>query len=85
MSVTAETKEHDHKITVNGRIVDFTKAEISYEEVVKIAFPEANFAKETYTVTYFSEKDKKEGSLVKGQKVAVSKGMIFTVVFSGAS
>jgi hypothetical protein len=78
-------RHNEYRIVVNGREKMFPKAEISFEEVVTIAFREPNFAKDTYTVTYWIGEEKKEGSLVKGQSVHVKQCMVFTVVWSGSS
>lgn len=72
-------------ITVNGRDYTVTKDKITYEEVVALPYPNADFNANTYTVTYFrsaKQEDKgNEGSLTKGGKpVEVKDGMVFTVV-----
>ena len=68
------------KIVVNGREKTVAEKELSFDEVVTLAFGPPDYEQNVYTVTYRREEDKKEGSLVKGQSVHVKSGMIFTVV-----
>jgi hypothetical protein len=69
------------KIVVNGRDETVTKGKITYEEVVSLAYPNPDFANNTYKVTYFRKDDRSEGVLTKGGKpVEVTEGMVFTVV-----
>jgi len=83
-----ENKEHghedDHKelsIIVNTREKKWGKKEISYKEVVELAF--GSYSEDenvVYTVTYSKGPDShKEGSLVRGESVKVKNGMIFNV------
>lgn len=68
-------------IVVNGREMEVDKDEISFAEVVKLAFgqpPEGGNI--MYTVTYKRGHGKKpEGTLVEGESVKVKEGMIFNV------
>jgi len=74
----------DHKevtIIVNTREKKWDKKEISYKEVIELAFGSySDDENVVYTVTYSKGPDShKEGSLVKGESVKVKDGMIFNV------
>jgi multiubiquitin len=83
-TVLNEKEGHDAKITeivVNGQKKEFAGKEISYREVVELAFenPWGN-PNVIYTVTYTrGHDDKPQGTLVDGQSVKVKKGMVFNV------
>lgn len=68
-------------IIVNARPKEFIGKEISFEQVVQLAFENPPFGENTvFTVTYKrGEGNKPEGSLVAGQSVRVKEGMIFNV------
>lgn len=74
-------EEKTTMIVVNGREREFAGKEISYAEVVKLAYENPPFGPDTlYTVTYArGEPPKHEGTLVEGQTVKVKKGMVFNV------
>jgi hypothetical protein len=76
-----DNKDKEITIIVNAREVIWSKKEISYQEVVEIAFGSySDNPLITYTVSYSrGDEDKKEGTLVKGASVKVKKGMIFNV------
>lgn len=82
-------KEHDKEVTiiVNTREKTWTKKEISYEEVIVLAFGSySNDENVVYTVTYSKGPDSHhEGSLVKGGSVKVKDGMIFNVTQTNKS
>lgn len=78
------SKEHEEKhstiIIVNTREKEWNEKEISYDEVIKLAFDtSADDENVVYTVTYAKGENPHEGSLVKGKSVKVKKGMIFNV------
>jgi hypothetical protein len=84
-STVANAKErHDAMVTeivVNGQKKEFAGEEISYRQVVELAFenPWGN-PNVIYTVTYTrGHDDKPQGTLVDGQSVKVKKGMVFNV------
>lgn len=87
--VTSE--EHGHPkhttIIVNGRPKEVEKTELSFEEVVRLAFANATFGPDfEYTVTYSKGHDsRKEGTLTAGQTVKVKEGMIFNVTETNKS
>lgn len=69
-------------IIVNTRPKTWDKKEISFREVVLLAFPNAVFNEQhIYTVTYSKGIDKKpKGSMVEsGEPVHVKDGMVFDV------
>ena len=75
---------HDKEITivVNGRPKVITQRELSYMEVVRLAFenPETNNPNIIYTVTYKRGPDHKpEGTMVEGDSVKVKSKMVFNV------
>lgn len=74
------------KINVNGREKIAPKRELSFEDIVKLAFDNAVFDNPLirYTVTY-KTLDGKEGSLVKGDTIKVEKDMMFDVTKSDKS
>ena len=82
-------KEHDKEVTiiVNTREKTWNKKEISYEEVIVLAFGSySNDENVVYTVTYSKGPDSHhEGSLVKGCSVKVKDGMIFNVTQTNKS
>lgn len=60
-----------------------TQKRISYEEVVRLAFPQGPFDV-TYSVDYANEHGK-DGTLSKGQDTKVHNGMHFNVIKSNRS
>lgn len=74
-------------IIVNGRPKEWNERKISYEQVVKLAFPNAVENEATvYTVTYTNgPKQNEEGSMVKGDKVFVKNQMVFNVTATNRS
>jgi hypothetical protein len=72
---------HFVEIRVNSREEKWSKPEISYEEVVKLAFPNRSHdPKDVYSVAFFKgPESKREGTLIAGQSVKVKCGMIFNV------
>jgi len=74
-------------IIVNGRQKTYAEKEISFEQVVELAFPNHHTEPEfEYTVTYSKgHDDKKEGTLTAGHSVKVKDGMIFNVTETNKS
>ena len=68
-------------IVVNGRQKEVTAPELSFADIVRLAFEDAVFNDTTvYTVTYKrGHGNKPEGTLVEGDTVKVKDGMIFNV------
>lgn len=84
-----ETKTHDKSslIIVNATEHEWTKKEITFEEVIVLAYASYNSSGDiAYTVTYFKGPNTHhEGSLVKGQSAHVKDGMIFNVTQTNKS
>jgi len=81
---------HDKKdvtIIVNGRERTWPKDDISFEQVVELAFPtQAPNPDFSYTVTYSKGEDTKaHGSLVAGESVKAKNGMVFNVTQTNRS
>ena len=74
-------------IVINGTDHEWEKGEISYTEVVALAFPESKDHPEiTYSVKYTrGQGEKPEGILAPGDKVKVKEGMNFRVTETGQS
>lgn len=76
---------HEFHIIVNGKQKTVTtdeSKELSYEQVVRIDYPDANFTddKTVYTVTYKKgESPKHEGELAMGEFLKLKEGMIIDV------
>lgn len=71
----------EYTIIVNGREKAWTEKEISFEQVIVLAYDSISTDPNIiYTVTYKrGENNKPEGSMVKGDIVKVKKEMIFNV------
>lgn len=73
-------------IYVNSREKNWQKRKITYEEVVKLAFPNPNFESIAYTVTYSGgPKQNPNGSMTKGDSVFVTNKMNFNVTETNRS
>ncbi|TAK58116.1 hypothetical protein EPO17_00390 [Patescibacteria group bacterium] len=73
---------HDKPVTVivNAREKEWNKKEISYQEVIVLAFGEyIENENIEYTVAYSKAHGDKNGTLVKGESVKVKNKMIFNV------
>jgi len=90
MSSTLNEQAAEKQITiiVNGREKQFTSKEISFRQVVELAFSNPwNDPKTIYTVTYTRGPDpeKPQGTLVDSKTVHVKKDMIFNVTSTNKS
>lgn len=66
-------------IVINGEATTVTEKEMTFDEIVRLAFPNGPFGSSIrYTVTY-TDKHGHDGSLVEGQSVHVKEGMVFNV------
>ena len=83
-----KTQEHEDKkekktvtIIVNGRPKEVSEKELSFAQVVALAFGASTGGADTiFTVTYRKGEGKKpEGTLVSGEMVKIKEGMIFNV------
>jgi hypothetical protein len=80
-SQNAPAQEKEVTIIVNGREKTLTQKEITFDELVVLAFGPANSDTSVYTITYQKGPEHKEkGSLVQGESVKLKSGMIFNVV-----
>jgi hypothetical protein len=74
---------HGHTVTivVNGRPVVVEKGDLSFTEIVALAFPQGTIGGNTiYTVTYRrGQGQKPEGTLVEGETLKDKDGMIINV------
>lgn len=76
---------HDHikeiMIIVNTREKIVTAKELSYNDIVALAFDQPSMSPDVnYTIVYRKgENDKKEGRLVPGDTIKIKEGMIFNV------
>lgn len=79
--------EKDVTIIVNGRPKAVPKGDISYDTVVRLAFPNPKPGPDfEYVVTYTNgHNDNKEGTLTPGHTVKVKEGMIFNVTETNKS
>lgn len=84
-----EGQGHNKDITiiVNGRQKTVTARELSFAEIVNLAFDTPPTGQNiVFTVTYRrGEGNKPEGSLVEGETVKVKEGMIFNVTATDKS
>lgn len=75
-------------IIVNGQQKVVAKTELSFNELVLLAYPNAQLENPDfiYKVTYTKgHSDNQEGTLVKGKSVKVKEGMIFNVTETNKS
>jgi hypothetical protein len=79
--------KHETTIIVNGREKTTTAKELSFEEIVALAFENPPSGENVFfTVTYRrGHGQKPEGTLVKGETVKVKDGMIFNVTATDKS
>lgn len=80
--------DRDFWIVVNGHRKEVHKRRLTFEEVVKLAFPDAPPSDNIiYTVTYRNGGDRhhREGTLVAGQSVKIKDGTIFDVTATDKS
>lgn len=78
---TKDQKTKEFRIVVNGQQKVVTEHELSFDEVVSLAYdgnPPTGPNWE-FTVTYRKAHGNKQGSLVEGQSVKVQDGTIFNV------
>ncbi|WP_218667941.1 multiubiquitin domain-containing protein [Sphingopyxis sp. KK2] len=66
-------------IKVNGRSRTVEKRPHSYREIAAIAYPNPDFDKFNYTITYLHGVHSAEGDLVEGETIKVKNGMVFNV------
>jgi hypothetical protein len=85
MSNPAEVGKEGHghdefNIVVNGRAKKVDKQVLTFDEVVKLAYPTPPEGDIVYTVVFHNaDQDPKNGTLVEGQSVKVRNGTSFDV------
>ena len=88
-ATTYNEKSHDKTFTiiVNARPKIVTAKEMSFAEIVALAFDTPSTGQSTvFTVTYRKgEGHKPEGTLVDGETVKIKEGMIFNVTATDKS
>ena len=72
-------------IIVNGRPREVTGRTISYEEIVKLAFPDDPSNQDIDFTVAYANPHGKDGELVAGQEVHVREGMVFNVTKTNRS
>lgn len=73
-------ERHSVEIYVNSRPKTWDKKEISYEEVIVLAFGSCDSSDRIeYTVAWILKNENKSGTLVKGTSVKVKQDMRFNV------
>jgi CTP:phosphocholine cytidylyltransferase-like protein len=81
----AKDKDKVFTIIVNGRKREVTEHKLTYQQVVKLAYPDDQpDANTIYTVAYANPHGK-DGVLVDGQDVVVKNGMSFNVTKTSRS
>jgi len=77
---TLSASDKDFEILVNTRKTPVEGPQISFEAVVKIAYPTPPGPNPEYTVTYrHGPEQNPQGQLYQGQSVFVKNGMAFSV------
>lgn len=74
-------------VTVNGRSTQLATAEVSFEDVVGLAYPDRlDGSNKMFTVTYrHGPSDRPEGSLVPHQSIRANNGVVFNVTATSKS
>jgi hypothetical protein len=86
-AVVSEAKVHEFNLFVNGTREDWSGELISFDQVVRLAYPSDPNPNTIYAVTYnHGPKENREGSLVQSDPpVKVKSGMRFYVTPTGQS
>ena len=82
-----EDHEKQFTIIVNGRAKVVTERELTYAQIVALAFDNPPTGENVaFTITYRKgEGNKSEGTLVEGETVKIKEGMIFNVTATNKS
>ncbi|OQW36214.1 MAG: hypothetical protein A4E19_00745 [Nitrospira sp. SG-bin1] len=82
-----EDHEKQFTIIVNGRAKVVTERELTYAQIVALAFDNPPTGENVaFTITYRKgEGNKPEGTLVEGETVKIKEGMIFNVTATNKS
>ena len=75
------TKNTVYKIIINAQEVEVSDKKLTYEQVVRLAFPEMGQQPEVIFTVSFRKSDhhKHEGVLIEGESVNIKNGTIFDV------
>lgn len=84
---TAPGQNKQIKIVINGTLVDVEDRDLTFDEVVRLAFPNFEGTENTiFTVAYSrGQGNKPEGTLVGGETLKLKKGMILNVAHTDKS
>jgi hypothetical protein len=74
-----EADRKEFTIIVNGRPKVVKQKKQSYRDIARLAYPDADFDKFLYTITFFNGPHGHEGDLVEGETVKVKDEMVFNV------
>ncbi len=86
MNSSQESHIKEFTIIVNGREKKVTTKELSFDQVVALAFnPPPTGPNIVITVTFRNAEDQKSGTLTKGQTVTIKDGTIFNVTATDKS
>ena len=84
--VTSSPQEHPYHIVVNGRAAEVTSNVLTFDQLVKIAYPTPPGPNVLYTISYKNAvAPKRDGTLVEGQSVEIKNGTIFSVTHTDKS
>lgn len=72
-------------IIVNGRLREVTGKTVSYEDIVKLAFPDEPSNQDIDFTVAYANPHGKDGTLVAGQGVHVKEGVVFNVTKTNRS
>ena len=81
----APGQNKEFTIYVNATPEVWTGRTISFEEVVKLAYPKSPYPNTEYQVVYSEAHGKKEGTLADGQDVRIKEGIQFDVTATDKS
>lgn len=84
-SIQARGQNKTVTIVVNGRPRVVTGKTVSYEEIVKLAFPDDPSNQDIDFTVAYANPHGKDGELVAGQEVHVKEGMVFNVTKTNRS
>ena len=79
-----EPQHKTYRIIVNGEAKTVTSEILSYNDVVRLAFPNGD-PTTIYRATYRNAEQPRQGTLVEGQIVEIKEGTIFDVTPTGKS
>ncbi len=84
--LAVEAGSHGYNIFVNTRKEEWPDDTISYDQVVRLGFPNDPSPNTIYEVTYKNgPKENREGTMVRGDSVVVKSGMHFVAHATGQS